>query len=284
MYRPFRRRASLDRGQSMVQSQRILLIDTEEIISGVTRINLRGRLDASGAQVIDNTFAKLAGAQERLVVDLSRVTFIASAGLRTLIAAARGLLARQGKMVCLDPDPLVEQVLVRSGVDRLIPICREISEALRIVSIGGGTGRGDPEDVPLPFNLEIERTMHGVRRVGAWVDELAILLNLSGEAEYALRLCLEEAVTNIVNHAVPEPGVARDAVTLNMLADVGKLRVTIEDRCGSFNPLSSPVPEPTDPLPEGEGGLGITLLRRHADEVMWERDGTTNRLVIGIPR
>jgi anti-sigma B factor antagonist len=268
----------------MVQSQRILLIDTEQVIQGVTKLNLRGRLDAPAAQIIDDTFARMAGAQERLIVDLSRVTFIASAGLRTLIAGARGLLSRQGKMVCLDPDPLVEQVLVRSGVDRLIPICRDVSEALRLVSVGGGDGRGDPEDEPLPFDLEIDRTMTGVRRVGAWVDELAILLTLSGESEYALRLCLEEAVTNIVNHATPEPGGARDSVTLRMLANASKLRVTIEDHCGAFNPLDTPLPGPDDPFPEGDGGLGITLLRRHADEVHWERDGSTNRLSIALPR
>ena len=29
----------------MVQSQRILLIDTEEVIPGVTKLNLRGRLE-----------------------------------------------------------------------------------------------------------------------------------------------------------------------------------------------------------------------------------------------
>jgi len=217
----------------------------------------------------------MAGAQERLIVDLSRVSFIASAGLRTLIAGARGLIARQGKMVCLDPDPLVEQVLVRSGVDRLIPVCRDLSEAVRLVSVGGGDGRGDPEDEPLPFDLEVDRTMTGVRRAGAWVDELAILLNLSGETEYALRLCLEEAITNIVNHATPESGVAKDTVALHMLANATLLRVTIEDHCGSFNPLDTPLPEPNDPAPEGEGGLGITLLRRHADEVTWERDGST---------
>jgi anti-sigma B factor antagonist len=268
----------------MVQSQRILLIDTEEIIPGVTKLNLRGRLDASGAQVIDTTFGQLAGAQDRLIVDLSRVSFIASAGLRTLIAGARGLIARQGKMVCLDPDPLVEQVLVRSGVDRLIPVCRDISEAVRLVSVGGGGGRGDPEDVPLPFDLEVERSMQGVRRASAWVDELAILLNLTGEAEYSLRLCLEEAVTNIVNHATPEPGIARDIVGLNMVADSSKLRLTIVDYCGAFNPLATPLPGPDDPAPEGEGGLGITLLRRHADEVGWERAGATNRLAITLPR
>jgi anti-anti-sigma factor len=268
----------------MAQSQRILLIDTEEIIPGVTKLNLRGRLDAPGAQVIDGAFAKMAGAQERLIVDLSRVSFIASAGLRTLIAGARSLLARQGRMVCLDPDPLVEQVLVRSGVDRLIPVCREISEAVRLVSVGGGAGRGDPEDEPLPFDLEVDRTMLGIRRVGAWVDELAILLNLSGEAEYALRLCLEEAVTNIVNHATPEPDVERDTVALHLLANASTLHLTIEDHCGAFNPLDAPLPEPDSPAPEGEGGLGITLLRRHADQVSWERVAATNRLSITLPR
>jgi anti-sigma B factor antagonist len=268
----------------MVQSQRILLIDTEEVVPGVTKLNLRGRLDAPGAQVIDTTFATMAGAQDRLIVDLSRVSFIASAGLRTLIAGARGLIARQGKMVCLDPDPLVEQVLVRSGVDRLIPVCRELAEAVRVVSVGGGDGRGDPEDEPLPFDLEVQRSMNGVRRVGAWVDELAILLNLSGESEYTLRLCLEEAVTNIVNHATPEPSTERDTVALHLLANAASLRVAIEDRCGAFNPLDAPLPDPNDPTPEGEGGLGITLLRRHADDVAWERVGTTNRLSITLPR
>jgi anti-sigma B factor antagonist len=268
----------------MVQSQRVLLIDTEEVIPGVTKLNLRGRLDAPGAQVIDSTFATMAGAQERVIVDLSRVTFIASAGLRTLIAGARSLIARQGRMVCLDPDPLVEQVLVRSGVDRLIPVCREVAEALRVVSVGGGEGRGDPEDEPLPFDLTVDRTMTGVRRVGAWVDELAILLTLSGETEYALRLCLEEAVTNIVNHATPEPGVERDCVALHLVANGSQLKVTIEDQCGAFNPIAAPLPGPSDPAPEGEGGLGITLLRRHADHVSWERVGNTNRLSITLPR
>lgn len=233
--------------------------------------------------MIDSTFAQMAGAQERLIVDLSRVSFIASAGLRTLIAGARGLLRREGKMVCLDPDPLVEQVLVRSGVDRLMPVCRDLSEAVRLVS-AGIPGDGAPEDEPLPFDLEIERTMMGVRRAGAWVDELAILLNLSGETEYALRLCLEEAVTNIVNHAVPTPGMDKDCVSLNMLAKETKLLLTIRDHCGAFNPLDVPLPGPEDPAPEGEGGLGITLLRRHADEVTWARDGETNLLSISLPR
>jgi anti-anti-sigma factor len=278
--RAFKRR----RGNGMAQSPRFLLIDSEEIIHGVTRLNLRGRLDAHSARVIDTTFAAMAGAGERVIVDLSRVSFIASAGLRTLISSARGLAARQGRMVCLDPEPLVEQVLVRSGVDRLIPICRELAEAVRVVSVGGGTGRGDPEDVPLLFDLLVDRDMPGVRRVGAWVDELALLLSLSAEAEFALRLCLEEAVTNIVHHGTPGPAIEDDTVALCLAADASRLTVTIEDQCLAFNPLAAPLPAPDDPAPEGEGGLGITLLRLHADEVTWKREGLANQLTMTIPR
>jgi anti-sigma regulatory factor (Ser/Thr protein kinase) len=60
--------------------------------------------------------------------------------------------------------------------------------------------------------------------------------------------------------------------------------LAIEDHCGAFNPLGAPLPEPDSPAPEGEGGLGITLLRRHADQVAWEYTGTANRLSIQLPR
>src|SRR4029077_11262581 len=95
---------------------------------------------------------------------------------------------------------------------------------------------------------------------------------------------LEEAVTNIVNHATPEPGVESDSVALRLLANASTLNLTIKDHCGAFNPLATPLPRPDDPAPEGEGGLGITLLRRHADEVNWERDGLANRLSITLTR
>jgi anti-anti-sigma factor len=92
----------------LAQAPRILLIDTEAVVRGVIKVNLRGRLDVSGAQAIDAAFSRLAGARQRLIVDLSRVSFIASAGLRTLILASRRIAADDGRMVFLLPDPSVE--------------------------------------------------------------------------------------------------------------------------------------------------------------------------------
>jgi anti-anti-sigma factor len=264
-----------------------LLIDTEEVAPGVTKVNLRGRLDANAIQTISATFDRVARTQEQLIVDLSRVTFIASTGLRTLISAARAVASREGRMVFLGPEASVESVLITSGTDSVVPIFHDLVEAICAVSIGGM----DDDDMPtssLPFSLQVDRSMRGVARVGAWVDELSILLNLSHRTEYALRLCLEEAVTNIVTHARPVPGVDSEKVGLRLIAEPSQLSLTLQDQCEEYNPLQSGPPPGAEvgALPDvsGEGGLGIGLLRQHARNVAWSRVGTANRLMLTIPR
>jgi anti-anti-sigma factor len=259
-----------------------LLIDTEEVAPGVTKVNLRGRLDANGVQTISTTFDRVARTQAQLIVDLSRVSFIASTGLRTLIGGARSVASRDGRMVFLGPEASVESVLITSGTAVVVPIFQDLVEAICAVSMGGV----DDDDLPstsLPFSLQVDRSMRGVARVGAWVDELAILLNLSHRTEYALRLCLEEAVTNIVTHARPVPAVDGEKIDLRLVAESGQLYLTLQDQCEEYNPLHSGNADASQDL-SGEGGLGIGLLRQHARDVTWSRVGPANRLMLTIPR
>ncbi len=259
-----------------------LLIDTEEVAPGVTKVNLRGRLDANGVQTISTTFDRVARTQSQLIVDLSRVSFIASTGLRTLISAARSVESRGGRMVFLGPEASVEAVLITSGTNAVVPIFQDMVEAIIAVGAGGG----DDDDFPaatLPFSLQVDRSMRGVARVGAWVDELAILLNLSHRTEYALRLCLEEAVTNLVSHARPVPGVDGEKVDLRLIAEPSQLCLTLQDQCEEYNPLQTGTFGSAQDV-SGEGGLGIGLLRQHARDVTWSRVGAVNRLMLSIPR
>ena len=269
-------------GIPRLNTGRRLLIDTEEVAPGVTKVNLRGRLDANGVQTIGTMFDRVARTQRRLVVDLSRVSFIASTGLRALIEASRTIASRDGRMAFLRPDPSVESVLISSGTDALIPIFQDIADAVCAVCIG----EADDDDLPadsLPFSLQVDRSMRGVARVGAWVDELAILLNLAQRTEYALRLCLEEAVTNVVTHARPVPGANADMIGLRLVAEQRWLHLTVQDQCAEYNPLTSDEQD-AGREPSGEGGLGIGLLRHHARDVSWSRVGSTNRLAMTIPR
>jgi anti-anti-sigma factor len=105
---------------------------------GVTaKVSLTGKLDIAGAEVIALPLATLAGAKSGLIVDMSGVSFISSIGIRHLVSAAMALSRRGGRLVLLNPNDLVAEVLETSGITDLLPIVRSESEANSVVSSGG---------------------------------------------------------------------------------------------------------------------------------------------------
>lgn len=121
--------------------------------------------------------------------------------------------------------------------------------------------------------------------LGGWVDEVAAALRLGTAAEYALRLCLEEAVANLVMHGAAPPERDAGSITLSVCADEQALRVAIEDACTAFDPLAVATPEnPQHPLDARVGGLGIHLMRRFSNDLHYESEDRTNRLSLTIAR
>ncbi len=105
-------------------------ITTEELPDGITKVVLDGSLDIAGAAAIDLRMNVIGGAAKALMVDVSNVSFIGSMGLRALVAPARAILGRKGKMVIYGPNELVEKVLKTSGIDTMIPIHHDYQTAL----------------------------------------------------------------------------------------------------------------------------------------------------------
>jgi len=68
--------------------------------------------------------------KKAVLVDLQNVSFLGSMGLRSLVAPARAIKGRGGKMVIFGPNELVEKVLKTSGIDAIIPIHHELESAL----------------------------------------------------------------------------------------------------------------------------------------------------------
>lgn len=52
--------------------------------SEITHVVLDGRFDIQGAQEVDSRFDELAKSSKAMVVDLAKVSFLASLGIRTL--------------------------------------------------------------------------------------------------------------------------------------------------------------------------------------------------------
>ena len=85
-------------------------------------VTLTGRLDISGADVVALPLATLSGSKNNLVIDMAGVTFVASIGLRHLVSAAKAVGRRGGRLVLLNPNAAVAEVVTTSGLGELLHI------------------------------------------------------------------------------------------------------------------------------------------------------------------
>lgn len=112
-------------------------IAVEDGEGGLTRVVLSGRIDVAGAAQIDLPMSVVGGSRRAVVIDLAGVEFMASMGLRSLVSCAKAILSKQGRVVLLAPRPPVEEVIVTSGIDELIPIHHDAVVAAQAVLAGG---------------------------------------------------------------------------------------------------------------------------------------------------
>ncbi len=93
------------------------------------KVVLNGKLDIVGADKIALPLATLAGGKRGILLDMTGVTFLASIGIRHLVMTSKALTRRGGRLVLLNPNPLVIDVLTTSGVVELMTIARSDAEA-----------------------------------------------------------------------------------------------------------------------------------------------------------
>jgi serine/threonine-protein kinase RsbW len=112
------------------------------------------------------------------------------------------------------------------------------------------------------------------------VDQVGRSQDLDERTLHTLHLVLDEACTNVIEHAYRGQGGAME-IALEVEDDC--IRVVIRDWGLPFDPDAVPVPDVTAPLEDRPlGGLGVYLLREMMDEVRYEfsaQDGNTLTLV-----
>ena len=95
------------------------------------RIALSGRLDIAGTDAIALQFSAMtSSAQRRAVVDLSAVDFLASIGIRAIVANARAMQQRGSRMVLfVGANGPVAKTLETTGIDAVIPMFADLVQA-----------------------------------------------------------------------------------------------------------------------------------------------------------
>jgi anti-sigma B factor antagonist len=236
------------------------------------------RIDAVNSQALKQQLLGLVGTgSTRLVLDLSRVEFLASCGLGMLVAVLRRCGKAGGVWLC-GVRPPVAATLRLTALDRVFRITADTTPAL--AAFGQGLpGTGHPAQAEITLDSRFEET----RRLRSW---LTAVLEEAGSLSAAddLELALAELVTNIVQHGYG--GQAGHVIDLRLEHQGELVRVEIRD---SGRPVPAAALAAADELPAFDAadldslpvdGMGLALARAMVDRLEHRQDGAGNLTIV----
>jgi len=105
-------------------------IETKES-EGVTLVYMSGRLTSTTAgQAYDDLVRVAQSGTKKVILNLRGLEFIASAGLRSILVAAKLLNNARGEIRICEANAAVGEILETSGFDNLVRLCADENEAL----------------------------------------------------------------------------------------------------------------------------------------------------------
>ncbi len=129
-------------------------------------------------------------------------------------------------------------------------------------------------------HLVLRNDLAELERLGAFARDFGHAEGLDQEQIFALELCLEEAVANIIMHggAGDRSG---EPISVTMARGAPSLVVHLEDSGSPFDPTAAPPPETPASLEDARiGGMGIHLIRKLTTDMRYERVAGCNRLTL----
>jgi anti-sigma B factor antagonist len=88
-----------------------------------TLVEISGRIDSTNATSLGEALnAEIDAGHLQMVVDLSNVEYISSAGLRELVSAAKKVRQNGGDLRIASPSPRVREVLELAGLDTIFQV------------------------------------------------------------------------------------------------------------------------------------------------------------------
>jgi serine/threonine-protein kinase RsbW len=131
---------------------------------------------------------------------------------------------------------------------------------------------------PSAKRLLLHRDLAELARLAIWLEGWA-MRDLSPELSFAIQVCLEEAVANIIMYSATTDD--RLEIVIEVERRDQSLVAQIEDNGSAFDPTQVPRPPVPTSLAEAKvGNLGIHLMRSFASGMHYERRDSRNRLTM----
>jgi serine/threonine-protein kinase RsbW len=130
----------------------------------------------------------------------------------------------------------------------------------------------DKLQIALPAETESLRAIH------RFIEDACSRAGLDDDTSYDIKLAVDEACMNIVEHgyAGMDPG----TIVVSLQYGARKLVVRITDFGHPFEPSEPPEPDPEAMLSGKPGGIGIYFIYRSVDSVSYEAAECGNTLTL----
>ncbi|NOU66022.1 anti-sigma factor antagonist [Paenibacillus sp. LMG 31461] len=107
---------------------------TEQVQGDVVLVSLQGRLDGNTSASLESTFAKLVEqGNGKFVFNLQGLDYVSSAGLRSLLSAAKMVKVIQGKLALARMNEQVKEVFDMSGFSSIFKLYETEDEAVNAI-------------------------------------------------------------------------------------------------------------------------------------------------------
>lgn len=126
--------------------------------------------------------------------------------------------------------------------------------------------------------LVLHNDLAELKRLAAWIEGWA-RKGVSSDVSFAVQLCLEEAVANVIMYGGTSD--ARLKIIIEVERNGTTLVARVVDNGRQFDPTQAPPPSMPASLEQAKiGDLGIHLMRSFASGMHYERRDGCNRLTL----
>ena len=131
----------------------------------------------------------------------------------------------------------------------------------------------------MEHRLHVPGWFDRLEQISKFIEQSGLEAGLDDTAICRCQLAVDEACTNIIEHAYDGEG--HGDIDIRCEPEAGELVITIEDHGKRFDPESVPTPQLSSRLEEMQvGGLGLYFMRQVMDAVEFSYQDGSNKLVL----